>query len=130
VTLLVDPTWKAQELPETFTSMYLRAGLEPPLAFAHGQLFALVSRDEIAAADWRWHISVRYGELGDNGRVPLWDELVETGHALRPGVPFVVGVPPRSWWINVHPHVLHLYETRDANLVEQWRSERKGDRPS
>jgi hypothetical protein len=128
--LLVDPAWKARELPVAFTGMYITAGLEPPRAFEHGQLFALVSRDEIAPTDWRWHISVRYGDPGENGRVPLWEELVETGHALRPGVPFVVGVPPRSWWINVHPHVLHLYETRDHALVEQWRTERRGDRPS
>jgi hypothetical protein len=128
--MLVDPAWKASELPEAFTAMYLGAGLDVPLCFTHGQLTALVSRDEIAAADWRWHVSVRYGDPGENGRVPTWDELVETGHALRPGVPFVVGVPPRSWWINVHPHVLHLYETRDVALVEQWRSERRGDRPS
>lgn len=128
--LLVDKAWKPQELPEAFTATFTSAGLEPPLAYAHGQLFALVSRDEIAPADWRWHVSLRYGNPGENGRVPTWEELVDAGHALRPGVCFVVGVPPRSWWMSVHPHVLHLYETRDGNLVEQWRAERRGDRPS
>jgi hypothetical protein len=41
-------------------------------------------------------------------------------------VPFVVGVPPRSWWMNVHPDVLHLVETRDQALIESWRDERQG----
>jgi hypothetical protein len=39
-------------------------------------------------------------------------------------------VPPRSWWINVHPHVLHLYEIKDMALTAQWRAEARGDRPT
>lgn len=88
-------------------------------------LHALISREEIAIGDWRWHISV-----SAEGRVPAWEELAASGHELRPGVPFVVGVPPKSWWINVHPHVLHLYESKDQPLLDQWRSERRGDRPT
>jgi hypothetical protein len=75
----------------------------------------------------RWHISVRYGDPGFNGRVPSWGELVQTAHELRPGVPFVVGIPPRSWWLNVHPDVLHLVETRDLALIASWRDEAQGD---
>jgi hypothetical protein len=51
-------------------------------------------------------------------------------HALRPGVPFVLGIPPRSWWMNIHPHVLHAWETRDWLLIDQWRANRRGDAPS
>jgi hypothetical protein len=80
--------------------------------------------------DMRWHLSVRYGDPGVNGRVPGWDELVQAAHELRPGVVFVVGIPPRSWWINVHPHVLHLYESRDEPLVAAWRDEARGDAPT
>ena len=75
--------------------------------------------------DWRWHISV--SGLVD---VPKWSVLVEIVHRMRPGVVFVVGIPPRSWWINVHPHVLHAYEVKDANLEAQWRAEGQGHEPS
>jgi hypothetical protein len=65
----------------------------------------------------RWHISVR-----GPGRIPTWEELVEIGHQLRPGVFFVVMVPPRSWWLNVHEHVLHLWQVNDDALVEEARA--------
>jgi hypothetical protein len=93
---------------------------------------ALLGREPVdrLGKDLRWHISVRHGDPGIDGRIPTWEELVDTAHALRPGVPFVIAIPPQSWWINVHPDVLHLYETNDPHLVESWRAERRGDRPS
>jgi hypothetical protein len=30
----------------------------------------------------------------------------------------------------VHPHVLHLYETRDPHLVESWRGQRAAHAPT
>ena len=54
-----------------------------------GQLFALVGREPFGDyddPDLRWHIRVRYGEPGINGRIPTWDELVSAAHELRPGV--------------------------------------------
>ena len=125
--------WAETALPEGFADKWSRhfgASASLPHAYKRGELYALVSRDVIAHGDARWHISLRYGEPGENGRVPSWGELVECGHRLRPGVPFVVGVPPRSWWINVHPHVLHLWESKDKNLVEMWRAESRGDQPT
>ncbi len=86
------------------------------------------SRDNIGGdgvPDWRWHVSVS-GERD----VPRWRDLVAIGHKLRPGVCFVVGVPPRSQWMSVHPHCLHLYETKDAALQAQWRFEAQGHTPS
>lgn len=88
----------------------------------------LRSRDNIGTAvmpDWRWHISVS-GESA----VPRWADLVAIGHHLRPGICFVVGVPPRSWWINVHEFCLHLYESKDENLMAQWKSEAQGHTPT
>lgn len=94
----------------------------------------LVTRDPLASrlyrwkrkdGDFRWHISV----AGESD-VPKWRYLVAIAHELRPGVCFVVGVPPRSWWMNVHPHCLHLWETTDANLMAQWKSEAQGHAPS
>jgi hypothetical protein len=98
---------------------------EAPKAYRKGLLNALVSRDEIARGDLRWHVS-----LTGPGRCPTWEELVAAGHGLRPGIVFVIGLPPKSWWINVHPDCLHLYETKDEALIAQWRAERRGDRPT
>lgn len=91
---------------------------------------ALVSRDQIsrqhkALADFRWHISIS----GDDD-VPPWDAMVAIAHKIRPGVPFVIGVPPESWWLNIHPHVLHLWEVKDEALLTQWKGESMGHAPS
>lgn len=101
---------------------------QKPLGEDGKPLSAFLTRDNIAAGDDfdpRWHISVNGG-----GRIPRWDELASAAHALRPGVVFVAGVPPRSWWINVHEHVLHLWEMRDDALAGQWRSERSDMAPT
>jgi hypothetical protein len=100
--------------------------IPPPTAHTKGDLNALVGREPVGPdkeglEDLRWHISVRA-----KGRVPTWEEMVEATHALRPGVVFCVPMPPRTWWINVHPDVLHVWEIRDTNLINQWRSETEG----
>lgn len=102
-------------------------GVPKPRVMRNGELLAIVGREPVdeEGVDVRWHISIQHED-----RVPSWDELAAAGHALRPGVVFVIGVPPRSWWINVHEHVLHLWELRDENLCAQWRFERQGDRPT
>lgn len=90
---------------------------------------AIVSRDPVGVGrkipDDRWHISV-----SAKNEVPPWQVMAAVGHELRPGVPFVIGVPPKSWWINVHEFTLHLWELKDQNLLDQWRSERRGDGPT
>jgi hypothetical protein len=94
-------------------------------AMAHN---VIATRDPLPGngiPDKRWHISI-----AAPGAVPSWAALVAIVHALRPGVPFCVGLPPRSWWINVHPNVLHVWELNDPNLIAQWRAERGGHQPS
>lgn len=99
---------------------------EPPRCYRKGLLAAIVTRDRLRGDPLpRWHISVSHRD-----RVPTWEEMAEAAHELRPGVPLAIGVPPRSWWVNVHDHVLHLVELRDEPLVASWRDERRGDRPS
>lgn len=130
------PRWVDRPTPPQMVEAWRAAGLPPPRSFAlmskgRDELHAILSRDNIAAPrdvpDERWHLSVS----GD-GRVPSWDEIAAACHALRPGVTFVVGVPPRSYWINVNENVLHAYETRDANLEAQWLAEGRGvgDKPT
>lgn len=100
-------------------------GAEPPTCWRRGPLAALVGREPVGKDDPRWHISVQHQD-----RVPSWEEMVQAAHALRPGIVFVIGVPPRSWWMNIHPHVLHLWELRDEALIGQWRFEGQGHEPS
>lgn len=88
-------------------------------------LRVLLSHEEWTPGDARWHISIS----GPN-RVPTWEEFSSAVHAVRPGVPFVMGVPPKSWWMNVHRHVLHAWELKDEGMIEQWRFEGRGDTPS
>lgn len=73
----------------------------------------------------RWHISVR-GE----GTTPTWAQLAEAAHAIRPGVHFVLMVPPKSLWMNVHEDVLHLWETDDPALVNEARTNAAGHTPT
>lgn len=104
-----------------------------PRAFQHRDgRTALINREPYGNADddWRWHISVRSGDPGIDGRVCTWEEMVDTAHALRPGVPFVIGIPPRSWWMNVHPDVLHLVETKDQPVIETWKINAQGHTPT
>jgi hypothetical protein len=119
--------WQTASLPADFARAWRAQGMgEPPQAKQHRSgLTALVGRELWPGeAEPRWHISLRYGNPGRDGRVPSWDELVEAVHALRPGVPFVVGIPPRSWWMSVHPDVLHCWQTRDNALIEEWKRNR------
>jgi hypothetical protein len=115
----------APQIVELWAEQY--PGVEPPTLYRRGMLQALVGREPVDpdGVDVRWHISISRPD-----RLPSWDDVVSAAHDLRPGVVFVIGVPPRSWWVNIHRYTLHLYETRDAMLVEQWRAEGRGDRPT
>lgn len=120
--------WTQQPAPPDFTAWWKanQPDVPVPRVYAHPKgMSALVGREPVADGDLRWHISLSYAD-----RLPDWDDLVDAAHALRPGVPFVIGIPPRSWWINVHRYTLHLYETVDPHLLAQWREERRGDAPS
>ena len=100
----------------------------------------LVSRDNIGIEqdDWRWHVSLSrivddespVVEYPSYDPVPPWGALAAFCHATRPGVAFVVGIPIRSHWMNLHPGVLHAVETRDDNLQAQWAAQAMGHRPS
>lgn len=131
---MASGNWSLVDTAPQFAAAWRRLNdCEPPRAYQNPNgLTALVGREPLGTdgSDWRWHISVRYGDPGQNGRVPTWEELVASAHELRPGVVFVIGVPPRSWWMSVHPHVLHLYETRDAALIENYKANARGDEPS
>jgi hypothetical protein len=97
-----------------------------------GRSFSVfLTRDNVAPGprqvpDWRWHLSI----AGRDMKVPEWNTIAAVAHQVRPGIPFALGVPPKSWWINVHSGALHLWELKDANLLDQWRHERLGQKPT
>lgn len=107
--------------------IYAGEGRQDPQLIVGGELVPDPLREAVydTPPDDRWHISV-------NGRqrVPTWDELVSIAHRIREGVVFVVGVPPRSWWINVSENCLHLWELKDDRLTDLWRSERLAMQPT
>lgn len=83
----------------------------------------LISHDPFGEEN-RWHISVSNEEHLQSGHeVPIWRDFVAIVHQLRPGVPFVLGIPPRNMWMNKNPNVLHALETRDEALIARWRVE-------
>jgi len=112
--------WQEAQMPESFKAQwrtqFADANVDPPRAFEKGGLRVLMGREPVVPEDWRWHLSVQ-----GPGRIPNWEEMVAAAHELRPGVVFCVPMPPRSWWVNCHPHVLHLWETNDPHLVAEWR---------
>lgn len=79
----------------------------------------------LASSPMRWHISV-----AGTQDVPSWREMVACAHQLRPGVVFVIGVPPRSWWMNCHPHTLHLWQTGDLPLIQEFQANARNDEPT
>jgi hypothetical protein len=82
----------------------------------------IVTRDRISHDDEipeiRWHVSV----AGEDG-VPRWADFVAIVQEVRPGVMFCVPMPPRQFWLNVNPNVLHVWETKDELMTRQWREE-------
>lgn len=124
--------WREAPMPEEFGIAWRSMMGEHPLpkSYLHDDgRVAMVGREyaggDPASGDLRWHISVRARD-----RAPTWGEVVDTAHELRPGVVFCVGVPPRSWWLNVHEHVLHLWEVRDELLIQEYRVNATGDEPT
>ena len=84
-----------------------------------------IGHDIVAGPDERWHLSIASSE-----ETPPWDVVAAITHSIRPGVPMALGIPPRSWWLNVHEHTLHCWEVQDENLLGQWRDERRGETPT
>lgn len=115
----VRRVWEGQDLPLALA----------PSCFRHPNgCSAMVGREPAGGGEHdplRWHISVTGPD-----RIPTWEEMVAAAHDLRPGVVFVVGIPPRTWWMNVHPHVLHAWETTDEQLVREYRVNATGQEPT
>lgn len=98
-------------------------------AYSLGDCRVFVSRDEIGEGrdvglllPGRWHLSISHPD-----RYPTWDEIVEARDRLLPDeLHFCMGLPPRDFWLSVHPNCLHLWEIRDHALTDQWEFEGRG----
>jgi len=85
-----------------------------------GGFRAFVGYEPYGSGDYRWHVSVSRHD----GEVPTWDDIASIVHRLRPGVPMVIGIPPRSQWMSVPGiEVLHAIQVRDEHLTERWKHE-------
>lgn len=75
-----------------------------------------VSRaQEFADDQARWHMAISH-----RARYPTWDEIKEAARQVLPtDVFYVMCFPPDKLWLNVHRNCFHLWETRDAWLVQQ-----------
>lgn len=95
--------------------------IETPVAV---QADTFIHRDRLLSAfrsrdNGRWHLSVAHRD-----RIPTWFELGFARDCLVPAdVWMVVPHPPRRFWVNVNPHVLHLWEVRDQPLQDIWRAD-------
>lgn len=91
-------------------------------AFCDTRLYSVIaSHDNVNPGGipaYRWHVSVA-GEQ----RLPKWADFVAIVQEVRPGVMFCVPMPPKQFWLNVNPYVLHVWEISDEMLERQWREE-------
>lgn len=77
-----------------------------------------VSREPVAGAgkDYRWHLS-----MSGPGRLPTWAELGQARDELLPEDAFMcIPHPPRAYWLNYNPNVLHLWQFSDSSLRDQF----------
>lgn len=97
----------------------LAANLPGARLFRLGNCGVIVSRDEIPELNIypRWHLSISHP-----ARYPTWEEIgAARDQLLPPDVCMCIPFPPRAWWMSIHPNCFHLWEIRDAPLVECWR---------
>ena len=119
--------WKQIALPAGIAQLH-PAHLMSPRVYVNGELRAILARENCGGADTdplRWHLSVSHAR-----RVPTWAELRDACHDLRPGVTFSIGIPPRSMWLNEHDFCIHMWETIDPALYEEYRTNARGDEPT
>jgi hypothetical protein len=83
------------------------------------RLFLICSdgSQEPDVADWQWeHVSV-HASNGARLRTPTWKEMAYVKRLCWDGEDVVVQFHPReSEYVNCHPHVLHLWRPKNAEI--------------
>lgn len=100
-------------------------GLKYSVRFNGCRFIAIIEPEEHDGKVWR-HLSV---SCATPPRVPSWNEFVYLKELFLGDEQAVMVLPPRSRYVNDHPHVLHLFSGPDA--LPDFRSEWSVDgRPS
>lgn len=61
-----------------------------------------------------WHLSIAHPK-----RYPTWDEIYEARyHFIPDNVYMMMGLPPKSVYVNRHPNCFHLWEAQE--LKTKW----------
>lgn len=103
---------------ETPVRPEVRAELPNCRADRRGKLTVMVD-SPFDGNDGRFHLSIAHPS-----RLPTWAEVKDARVRFLPAeLHFCVPFPPRRYWLNAHEFCLHLWETRDAWLTEQWEFE-------
>jgi hypothetical protein len=123
--MLLAPFVSRLDLARDHAAAMLAAGV-PASAFADvtvgtlGQCRIICARE---GAELRWHLSISHPF-----RLPTWDEINAARDACIPAdVWLCQPMPPKDYWVNLHPHTLHLWQVRDRELIAQWAYDGCGD---
>lgn len=108
-----DVPWVNAALPAAVPEGFrlVAAGADGVALVAWGYLRVIVS-GAVEGDGRRWlHLSA-----STPARVPHWDELVGLKEALLGAESnAVMLIPPRSRWVNIHPHCLHAWVCLDGD---------------
>jgi hypothetical protein len=99
--------WVEQRLPPDFPAANARCfeGTNPRTG---RELTVLVSQDA-----GRWHLSISSPSTN-----PSWEDITEARYRFLSAEAFMVMcLPPKEFYVNVHQHCFHLWETQDIHLV-------------
>ena len=58
--------------------------------------------------------------LSCRGRIPSWEELKAAKEHFLGDVHAYQVLPPKAEYVNIHPHVLHLWHCIDKNPFPDW----------
>jgi len=73
----------------------------------------------VGLSEGRWHLSASF-----HNRTPSWDEMKEVRDAfLDEDRFFMFPMPPQKYYLNAHPHCLHLWEVIDYDTKEFLKAE-------
>lgn len=115
VTPLPDFVERA-DLVSVFAAEVRRQGVEPERM--KRMRMGTIGQCQVIAAeeDGRWHLSISHP-----WRLPSWDEINAARDAcIPPQIWLCQPMPPKQFWVNLHPYCLHLWEVRDRDLIAQW----------
>jgi hypothetical protein len=114
----LDPTvtetgWKRDRshLTLAYERQLEDAGADHVAIWHQRKLTVIVAREPLGPnGALRWHLSISHPE-----RYPSYDEIAAARYGLIPDRAYMVMIlPPRSAYVNLHQHTMHLHEVPEA----------------